>query len=204
MFCSSCGTKLPDDSNQCFVCGAYINSHQYSQPTYKQNNSYDNQYEMRHEYIQQYNQPMGMKWYKFIIYFMLFVTAIGNFIGGFIIMGGGHYVDDYGRNFSEQIYRLFGGLKFVDFLMGVICICIGVYALIVRAKLAEFRTNAPKMFLYLYGIDIITNLLYTFMVTMVTPLTIMEVLEVESLIGSIVMIVVNKIYFENRAHLFKY
>ncbi len=200
MFCSCCGTKIPDGSNQCFVCGAYINSHSYTQPAYRQHDSY----EMRHEYIQQYNQPLGMKWYKFVIYFLLFASGIINIIGGFGIMSGAHYTDEYGNNFSNQIYRLFSELKFIDFLMGLICIGIGVYAFIVRAKLAEFRANAPKLFIYMYGIDIGINLLYGFMISMVTPIGIFEIVDVKDLIISVFMIVVNKIYFENRAHLFKY
>ena len=63
-------------------------------------------------------KPLGMKWYKFLIYFALFAGAFVNFIYGINYISGGIYVvETNGLTTADTVYKLYGvGLQVVDIL----------------------------------------------------------------------------------------
>ena len=120
-------------------------------------------------------------------------------------MTGAHYTDSTGENYADWIYDVFSGLKAIDIIMGVICIALAIYALFVRAMLAEYKQIGPKLFIAMYAIDIVTMLIYAILVACVTSLSIgdvMTIIDIKDVVINIFWIVINKIYFDNRKHLF--
>lgn len=109
------------------------------------------------------------------------------------------------QNYADWIYDVFSGLKAIDIIMGVICIALAIYALFVRAMLAEYKQIGPKLFIAMYAIDIVTMLIYAILVACVTSLSIgdvMTIIDIKDVVINIFWIVINKIYFDNRKHLF--
>lgn len=230
MVCNNCGYQVPDGQYTCPVCGSYVGSGQpqmqygqqpqmqygqqpqmqygqqnmYNQQNMysQQNNTYQNLMNQANYQQNSYQPQLGMKWYKFVIYFLLFLSAILNLFGGIAIMTGAHYTDSTGENYADMIYDVFDGLKTIDIIMGIICIALAIYALFVRAMLAEYKQIGPKLFIAMYAIDIVTMLIYSILVTSVTSLSIADIMDVKDVVINIFWIVINKIYFDNRKHLF--
>lgn len=105
MVCNNCGYQVPDGQYTCPVCGSYVGSGQpqmqygqqnmYNQQNMysQQNNTYQNLMNQANYQQNSYQPQLGMKWYKFVIYFLLFLSAILNLFGGIAIMTGAHYTD---------------------------------------------------------------------------------------------------------------
>ncbi len=227
MFCNNCGTQLPDGQYTCNVCGAYVGSVQqpqqnmygqqqgmYNQP---QQNVYGQQPQMN-----MYNQPqqnvygqpqmnvynqntykpeLGMKWFKFLTNFMLFLTCILNLLSGYLIFTGNQYKEG-GYDYTNLMYRTYDGLQTIDIIVGILLLVLGVYAIVVRFMLVRFKKIAPLMFLGIYGLAILINCIYAGSVSSITGLGFTDIYSPASLAGSIFMICVNWVYFNNRKHLF--
>lgn len=143
-------------------------------------------------------KPMKMKWYKFVIYVQLFLTVLsalgtaGNYMSGNIY---GEYV--------ENIYAVYGnGLKMVDMLMGVLNLLCVPMAIIVRQKLAHFKANGPKLYLALYVYNAVISVIYSVIVGFVIGVGINMMQMAILIVVTGVFIVLNRVYFEKRKHMF--
>ena len=107
--------------------------------------------------------PLGMGWYKFLIYFGLFAGALLNFLYGInYVTGGVYFVESNGLITAEDVYDFYGeGLLFVDILFGLILIGLTVFGLLLRNKLAKFKPDAPQLLYYYYGVSAGASLLYS-------------------------------------------
>lgn len=143
---------------------------------------------------------MPMKWHKFLIYFSLWAGAILNVLTGIGTFTGSIYAGE-GVD-PEMIYRVFDGLKTVDMLMGLMVIALAVLLIVARFALAGYKKNGPKLLVIAYAANIALALIYPIMVAAVTGLPFGELFNVTTLISSIAMLVVNKIYYDKRARLF--
>ena len=186
-FCQYCGSQMPDDSKFCPNCGANVEVSN-AQATSVQMN----------ENIDYGNQEMPMKWYKVLIYFGLFAGAIMNAATGIKALTGMQYGDN-----SALIYAYFSSLKTIDIIMGVVCIALAAFALIVRQKLAHFKSDGPMMLIVLYGLNVVVSVLYIAMVMMIVGSDVVSLTVIlPSIVSSIVMILINKVYFGKRKHMF--
>ena len=156
--------------NQTFGGQNYGN--QYGQPNYDGQN-YGNQYGQPNyggqNYNQPYNQPiytnpstvssngLGMKWYKFIIYVQLFLSALSGLINGIKYITGSVYGDASER---ETIYALFPSMKTVSTITGILMLAAAVVAIIARQKLAGFKHDGPMFYYITCGISIGASLIY--------------------------------------------
>lgn len=129
------------------------------------------------------NDPRGMKWHKFLIYFNLWLGAICNFLLGLIYLA---YLGS--DNFNSWRYT-FGEVAFV----GIFAVILGIYAIVTRFKLARFRENAP---VHLTAYLILVTILNAVVCAMETKFSFGTV------IGSIVHIALNCIYYNKRSDLF--
>lgn len=143
---------------------------------------------------------MPMKWHKFLIYFSLWAGAVMNVITGITMLTGSVYASQ-GAD-PEMIYRYYEGLKTVDVIMGLASIVLAVLLIVTRFALAGYKENGPKLLMISYAANIAVALVYPIMAAAVTDLSFGELFDVTTLISSIVMLVVNKIYYDKRAHLF--
>ena len=131
---------------------------QYGQPNYGGQN-----------YNQPYNQPiytnpstvssngLGMKWYKFIIYVQLFLSALSGLVNGIKYITGSVYGDASER---ETIYGFFPSMKTVSTITGILMLAAAVVAIIARQKLAGFKHDGPMFYYITCGISIGASLIY--------------------------------------------
>lgn len=186
MFCPKCGKQIDYETKFCMDCGTELNSadSQQSQPPVLQ-------------------QELKMGWFKFLIYFSLFASAVLNLISGISFLTGSRYG---GKEDAELVYETFEKLKTLDMIMGVLCIILGVLALITRFRLAKFRKDGPLTLAILYIATSIVNIIYIISFVSIIPSFITEQMDftstITSIIVGIVMIFVNAIYFKKRKHLF--
>lgn len=226
MFCSKCGTQLNDDQAFCSNCGAPTNaqpqpqSNPYQAPQQPQGNPYQyNQapqqppqapYGQPYGYAPQQSPygfaPIGMKWFKFLIYFLLFANVIFNIIGGITALTGAQYTVE-GENVSAFVYAFYPTLKTMDIIYGISCIALAAFQIYVRFALASYKAVAPKCIMIMYVATAAIISIYSFAVMAIVPESVVSSGElagqaVGSIIGGVVMVLLNNTYFNKRKHLF--
>ncbi|MBE6571452.1 MAG: zinc ribbon domain-containing protein [Ruminococcaceae bacterium] len=185
-FCGSCGAPLPDENLKfCPKCGASTDG---ETPT-PQNSI---------PVIEEVKYPM--KWFKFLIYFGLFAGAVVNIVQGFLYLTGTIYDMTSGEGMSELVYSVFGGLKAVDIIFGIVLIALGIFGIYTRFRLSGYKSNAPTCVYILYGAVAATGLIYTIVVSSMLGEFIAD--SVTSIVVSAIMISLNCIYFGKRKSLF--
>ena len=145
---------------------------------------------------------MPMKWHNFLIYFSLWVSAVMNVRNGFMMFTGAHYG---GENEARMVYNFFDGLKSVDVIMGLLFIGMAVFAIVTRFSLAKFKEKGPKLLLAVYALNAVLSLGYPLLASAVTGMALSELMDssaVGNIVGAVVMIFINKTYYDKRAHLF--
>ncbi len=198
MFCKNCGAAIEEGQTSCPVCGTAVPS------------------ESERSVSAQYAYPpataLPMKWYKFLINFMLFFSAVLNAISGVQLIIGDQYRDG-NVDMSGLVYSQFGALKTVDVVAGIVLIAFALFTLYVRSRLAGYCKNGPKMLLLMYILGFAYTVLYTAAVYITlasygVSLNIVDFLLTDGVtvlttaVADGVMIVINLEYFRNRKHLF--
>lgn len=148
-------------------------------------------------------KPLGMAWYKFLIYFALIAGAIINIIYSFnYISGSIYFVETNGEVSAEQVYAYYGtGLQVVDVLYGFFLIAFAILAFVVRHKLANYEPDSLKFVKIFYSISAGVPFLYAILVSAITGQS-LAVQAVTSAISGLVFLLLNIKYFKKRAHLF--
>lgn len=140
-----------------------------------------------------------MKWYNFVIYVQLFLSAIVCAVNGVNYCSGSHY----GSEAAKYVYAYYGnGLRMLDLLMGVSSLALAVLAIVVRQKLKNFKADGPKWYINLLALSIIQVVLYIILVYMITSVMALDSTLTANLVVSVVMLFANKKYFDNRMDLF--
>lgn len=198
MFCKNCGAAIEKGQTNCPVCGTAVPS------------------ESERSVSAQYAYPpataLPMKWYKFLINFMLFFSAALNAISGVQLIIGDQYRDG-NVDMSGLVYSQFGALKTVDVVAGIVLIAFALFTLYTRSRLAGYCKNGPKMLLLLYILGFAYTVLYAAAVYITlasygVSLNIVDFLLTDGVtvlttaVADGVMIVINLEYFRNRKHLF--
>ena len=219
MFCTKCGNQVPDGQKFCSACGnpmapaqqpqqpqyAQPQQPQFQQPQYNQQAQYGQPQFQQPQYGQpQYQQPvnnvLAMGWFKFLIYFALFAGALLNIVAAITSMTGAQYTA-YGQNLSAMVYAMFPGLQGIDIIYGILLIALAGLQIFCRFRLAGYYKNGPKLVTLIYIANVVISLVYLIAcVAIVGGLDVASV--IPSLIVSIVMAVVNHVYFKKRSHLF--
>lgn len=198
MFCKNCGAAIEKGQTSCPVCGTAVPS------------------ESERSVSAQYAYPpataLPMKWYKFLINFMLFFSAALNAFSGVQLIIGDQYRDG-NVDMSGLVYSQFGALKTVDVVAGIVLIAFALFTLYVRSRLAGYCKNGPKMLLLMYILGFAYTVLYAAAVYITlasygVSLNIVDFLLTDGVtvlttaVADGVMIVINLEYFRNRKHLF--
>ena len=198
MFCKNCGAAIEEGQTSCPVCGTAVPS------------------ESERSVSAQYAYPpataLPMKWYKFLINFMLFFSVVLNANSGVQLINGDQYRDG-NVDMSGLVYSQFGALKTVDVVAGIVMIAFALFTLYVRSRLAGYCKNGPKMLLLLYILGFAYTVLYAAAVDITlasygVSLNIVDFLLTDGVtvlttaVVDGVMFVINLEYFRNRKHLF--
>ena len=157
-------------------------------------------------YRQNYNQPMQnnqppMNWFKFIIYFQLFVGAFLNFCTGIVYLTGAIY-NTQGEGAAELIYLFYPSMSAIDKIYGLGLIALAVFAIVTRMKLAKYCKIGPTLYFIYCGVSIVLVLFY-----LVGVISVVGMIEnISSLVGNIIglgiLLVINVVYFKKREFLF--
>lgn len=140
-----------------------------------------------------------MKWHKFLIYFLLWLSVVACLSNALMYFTGSHY-----GGYAQDVYLAFSGMKTVDMLCGIACLALCAYTVMTRFALAAYRAKGPKMLTYAYILSVLISLAYALLGSMVTGLSFSDLMGsfLGYVIGSVVMIAVNRTYYNKRAALF--
>jgi RNA polymerase subunit RPABC4/transcription elongation factor Spt4 len=144
-----------------------------------------------------------MGWFNFLIYFALFAGAIVNCINGIGYLSGNIYSCQTGGEVTANtVYRHFGsGLQFVDVMFGLLLLALAVFSIVVRQRLANFISDAPRYLTILYVGSASISFLYGIAVTAITGIS-WDATQIISIIVTLTIMAVNISYFKKREHLF--
>lgn len=175
--CHNCGCSMSSMQTSCSNCGARL-------------------------IIQDEAAEYSLKWYKFLVYFLLFASAFLNAVSAIASFTGITY-EIYGVS-ADLVYGAFPGMKLVDVLFGVATIGMAIMALITRHALEWNKRKGPRLLCALYVLPGVLNVLYTVAVSAITKVNMYDGYMILVLVGGIVMAIINYIYFKKRKDMFKY
>ncbi len=214
MYCRFCGTKIPDNVKFCPECGANLApvpsaAPEESAPAAPAAPEIPTPFDPTPYDPAPYSADSfasadvaaapqrGMKWFKFIIYFQLWAGMLVN-----LVTAGKYFTGAYYEGNAEMVYRFFPALQPLDIVMGVVCLALAVYAVVVQRALAKFRAKGPMMYYLMYIVNTAATVLYLIIGSIIIGQSVFTAEVAGSIIGSIVMLFVNIPYFNNRKHLF--
>ncbi len=187
MYCPYCGANVPEHLARCPSCGADLNAPQ-SPETYAAAPS------------RPAERPM--KWFHFLIYFALWISAIVNLVNGFPLLTGSAYGES-----TELLYAVSPALHVLTVLIGLLSIGMAVLCIYCRFRLAGFYRNGPATLYAVYLCGLVISILYSIgtllcLSDLMPGLPVFNSTVITSILTSVVMLLVNRVYFKKRAHLF--
>ena len=214
MYCRFCGTKIPDNVKFCPECGANLApvpsaAPEESAPAAPAAPEIPTPFDPTPYDPAPYSADSfasadvaaapqrGMKWFKFIIYFQLWAGRLVN-----LVTAGKYFTGAYYEGNAEMVYRFFPALQPLDIVMGVVCLALAVYAVVVQRALAKFRAKGPMMYYLMYIVNTAVTVLSLLIASIIIGQSVFTAEVAGSIIGSLVMIFINIPYFNNRKHLF--
>ena len=214
MYCRFCGTKIPDNVKFCPECGANLApvpsaAPEESAPAAPAAPEIPTPFDPTPYDPAPYSADSfasadvaaaprrGMKWFKFIIYFQLWAGMLVN-----LVTAGKYFTGAYYEGNAEMVYRFVPALQPLDIVMGVVCLALAVYAVVVQRALAKFRAKGPMMYYLMYIVNTAVTVLYLIIGSIIIGQSAFTAEVAGSIIGSLVMLFVNIPYFNNRKHLF--
>lgn len=183
MFCMKCGADLGANPPAfCPQCGAA----QSSTPA---------------------QTELSMKWFKFVIYVQLFVTALASVANTVMYLSGSFastLASTDGSVPAAIVYSYLPGLWPLVVVLAVLSAGTAVWAIVVRQWLAHYQWRGVQGLYILYVLAIASNLIsmlglgvvihnFAFSLTSTIP----------ALITQVVLLVLNRVYFNKRQHLFR-
>ena len=192
MQCYKCGSEVSENALVCHKCGAEMSV--FARRTHE--TGIDSN---------PYASHLPMNWYKFLIIVSLYASSITAFMGGVMYLTGYIYrLQSAGELNAYMIYMQYGKwLLAADIAYGVLSIVYGIFGLVVRSKLANFKKNAPGYLYAWYIMGLIINIGYTVATCIIgtAPISFLA-MQLPQFIGETVLIYLNYIYFSKRKHFF--
>ena len=192
---------------------------QYQQP-YGQNMGQQYQQPYGQNMGQQYQQPYGqnmeqqlpMRWYKFVIYVQMILGALSLLALSMTMFTGSHYDS---KEKANLIYALYPKISEIDKIYGVILVGMAILAIIIRQGLANYQRKVLNWYYAFPIAQVIFAVGYEFEIYKHSIYADWEWNDCFEDIASevfskyigitiiiIVMVVLSKIYFDKRKHLF--
>ena len=112
MICNNCNSVNEDNAVFCSKCGEPFDS-------------------------KSIKKPLGMKWFKFIIYVQLIFMIIMSIMSAYMLMDGYVYYDGP-INITQQVYNRAPLMKTIDMIYVIIIIMMTIFTVYVRQQLAKY------------------------------------------------------------------
>ena len=192
MLCYKCGCAIADNSLVCPRCGAEMSV--YARRTHESG-----------EDANPFTSLIPMNWYRFLIKFSLYASAITSFINGILYLTGYIYNMQSGSGTNAyMIYMQFGdGLMISDIVYGILSIVYSLFGLVVRKRLASFKKNSPLLFYIWCAVGVVINTVYAAAIGFFGGVgNSLGLAVIPQLITEAVYIYLNFIYFSKRKKFF--
>ena len=192
MLCYKCNSTIPDNSLVCPKCGAEMSV--YARRTHESG-----------EDANPFTSLIPMNWYRFLIKFSLYASAITSFINGILYLTGYiHTMQSGASTNAYMIYMQFGdGLMISDMVYGALSIVYALFGLMVRKRLALFKKNAPLLFYIWCAMGIIISTGYAIAIGIFGGVpNSFGAAFIPQIITEAVYIYINYIYFSKRKQFF--
>ncbi len=148
-------------------------------------------------------QPgLKMGWFKVQIHIILFIQAALDAFSGIEIIHGHEYtIVGYTM---QQAHAQYGEwMHIMDYFVGAVLLCMAVFAIVTRFRLAGFHKDGIECLHILHYIDLGASMVYHLVLSFVLHGFCISPFVACEQIATLVMIIVNRPYFERREHLFK-
>ena len=142
---------------------------------------------------------LGMKWYKLVIWALLFLAAVL-----FALLALTYFVN---VSYPSLRYTLREGLQVLDTLTGALLLALAAASISVRMELAHYKQMAPLHYLIVAGVAFAAPTLYVMFESIISSDGETLYLKVDALatlllLMGIAFVLANKRYFDKRIHLF--
>lgn len=145
-----------------------------------------------------------MKWHKFLAFFLLWVSAISNFLSFSALRSGSIW-----GKYKDEVYDTFSGMKSADNVCAILSLIAAIVAVAAAIGLLKYRSFGPICVIALYVINAASSLYYSSALSSLLNhiSSDVNVASIKSnysatIITSIVMVGVNLIYFGKRKDLY--
>lgn len=225
MFCSNCGSQVPDGQAFCSNCGANVAGAQ-AQPQQPQQNYYQQPQQPQYQQPQQpmyqqpqqptYQQPMyqqpqqaygqgatigaNIDWFKIMSYFAMFAVALFSAITAIVTFTGSIYgYKDYEGDWAEAMYRSFDGLQAVDIIHAIGLLGLAAYGVYAWSRFYGRYADAQKHVSYVYLAASALEALYLILILIMVDSDAHDfvsfVLFIMLLLVNVAMFAINKFYY---------
>lgn len=143
------------------------------------------------------NQQMPMKWYKFIIYFQLFASALM-----YLFSGISYLSELWNRTLESALWGT--KWKVLCVVMAVIAFVIMACMLYTRHCLTMYKKKAPRKYLCCLVLALLYAVVYMIGIFLITGKNTFSAMDLLTLTETGILIVLNFVYFKKREHLFIY
>ena len=192
MFCPKCGKFVEDGQSFCGICGCEV----------EKGLTEDSDDFNSHSRSYQLMVAPSKKWFNFVIYIQLFLSAAGNALIGILDIFGVGYEND-GNGFYKLNYDYFpNGMRTYHIVFGIICIVIAAYCLFTRWQLAGYKKKGPLFYLVSIGVMTVVNFTGSVIKMMIIDDYSWVTSYLLGLVLGIVVIALNNKYFKRRSYLF--
>lgn len=203
-YCPYCGTELQDDMTFCPSCGK---KHSKStEPISEEKRDVSNEPEIASNpaippKITLNCGIRGMKWFRFIVNFQLFVVMLLS-IGNAIMYADGSVFGE-GR---DNLFRVFPITKAASIGYAIFLIATAVFAFLTRRSLLRYEKRAPLLLHILYIVNITSPFAFILVMSLATniPLSGFPPIssQLPSAVAGIFLLGINIVYFNNRKSIF--
>jgi len=146
-------------------------------------------------------KTLGMGWYKLNIWFLLFVQMGLDAFSGIEVLHGHEYTI-IGSTMQLAHAQHGEWMHGMDYFVGGILLIMAVFSLITRFRLAGMHKDGIECLHILHYIDLGAGFLYHLILSIVLGGFCWSWLAIIEQAATLVMIFINKSYFEKREHLF--
>ena len=192
--CDKCGAEIEGKNNFCPYCGARCESGQgIERSVYHPAEAAPEPEVKANDY--------PMKWHNFLMVVMPLGAALTIF-NGIKFMSGIQYHDSSRALDASYVYSVFPGLKACDLFYGIAMAALGVFQFVAWNRLYHYREKGPASIKVLYISYIISGVIYMIWASSVTGNGLSGASFFENIVSSVIMLIVNNIYYSKRKALF--